>query len=96
MCGRACLTVRGDCQKTISRPRPVVNTSCERFSLARSATISMAAPRRAHDRSGTRSTTSPSSGHASGGIGKQNSAFVRGQVPAVRNTRPPAIGSRSR
>ena len=67
--GRACLRVRGDCQNTSSRPRAVVKTSWERFSRARSATISIAAPRRAHDRNGTRSTTSPSSGQASAGIG---------------------------
>ena len=67
--GRACLRVRGDCQNTMSRPRAVVKTSCERFSRARSATTSIAAPRRTHDRNGTRSTTSTSSGQASGGIG---------------------------
>lgn len=34
--GRAGLRVRGDCQNTASRPRAVVNTSCERFSHPRS------------------------------------------------------------
>jgi hypothetical protein len=94
--GRACLRVRGDCQNTTSRSRAVVNTIWERFSRLRSSTRSIAAPRRLQDRSGTRSTISGSAGHSSMGIGWQYSAFVRGQVPEVRNTIPPASGSRSR
>lgn len=67
--GRACLLVRADCQNTMSRPYAVVNTNCERFSRARSSTGSTATPRRTHDRTGTRSTMSRSSGagHASAG-----------------------------
>ncbi len=60
-------TIRPDSHHPV-RP-PTVKTSCERFSLARSATTSIAAPRRTQERNGTRSTTSPSSGHASGGMG---------------------------
>jgi len=44
--GRDCLQVRGDCPNTTSRPRAVVNTIWDRFSLPRLSTRSMAAPRR--------------------------------------------------
>ena len=67
--GRACLRVRGDCQNTTSRPRALVNTSWDRFSRPRSSTRSMAAPRRAHDRSGTCSTMSGSAGQSSAATG---------------------------
>jgi hypothetical protein len=74
-----------------------VNTICERCSRARSATTSIAAPRRAHERSATRSTISGSAGHSVAGTGWQYSAVVRGQVPLVRNTRPSApIGSHTK
>ena len=43
--GRACLRVRADCQKIMSRPRARVKTNWERFSRPRSSTRSMAAPR---------------------------------------------------
>jgi hypothetical protein len=94
--GRACLRVRGDCQNTISRPRDRVNTTWERCSRPRSATTSIAAPRRVQARSGTRSTTSGSSGHSPTGTGWQYSAVVLGQVPLVRNTSPLPSGSRRR
>ena len=44
--GRACLVVRGDCQKIISRPRAWAMTNCDRFSLALVSTRSIAGPRR--------------------------------------------------
>lgn len=97
MLGRACLTVRGDCQKTISRPLPLVKTSWERCPLARS----VGDDRDGRPTPGARTQRSTlddltALGHASGGIGYQKSAFVLGHVPAVRNTRPPAIGRRRR
>lgn len=60
--GRTCCRVRGDCQKTASRPRAVVNTNCEPFSRPRSRIRSIAAPRRMQERSGARSTLSGSVG----------------------------------
>jgi hypothetical protein len=76
--GRACLRVRGD---------------CERFSRARSRIRSMAAPRRRQDRSATRSTISGSACHSPAGTRWQYNAVVRGQrcgatpKPRMRPTR---------
>ena len=42
--GRACLAVRGPCQKITSRPRARVNTNIDRASRPRSSTRSIAAP----------------------------------------------------
>ncbi|HVL28400.1 MAG TPA: hypothetical protein VM390_09655 [Acidimicrobiales bacterium] len=66
MPGRAWRVVRALCQKIASRPvRSRVNTSWERFSLARASTRSTAGPRRTHERTSTSSTTSAPSGQPS-------------------------------
>ena len=80
----------------MSRPRARVKTIWERFSRPRSATMSIAAPRRLQACKGIRSTTSGASGHSVAGTGWQYKALVRGQVPLVRKTRPPEIGTRTR
>ena len=90
--GRACLRVRGDCQNTASRPRAVVKTSWDRFSRNRAATMSMAAPRRMHDCSGTRSTISGSSGHSLGGDRVAVEGF--GARPGPRGAQHDALAER--
>jgi hypothetical protein len=56
----------------------------------------VAAPRRLQACKGIRSMTSGASGHSVAGTGWQYKALVRGQVPLVRKTRPPEIGTRTR
>lgn len=92
--GRACFVVRGDCQKTTSRPRARVSTSWERFSLARSSTRSIAGPRRVQDRTAWRSSTSTSSGQSTDRW--QKTLLVRGHASLALSTTPSPRGSRMR
>ena len=94
--GRACFDVLAVCQKTAFLPlRMRVYTTCERFSRLRSRTRSMAAPRRSHDRTGARSSTSGASGHEVSGW--QKTFDVRGhESPALSTTPPGPRGSRMR
>ncbi|CKP09604.1 Uncharacterised protein [Mycobacterium tuberculosis] len=94
--GRDCLRVLGLCQNTTWRPRAMVCTSCDRFSRARAATTSMAAPRRLQLRSSTRSTTTGSAGQSAMSRRWQYSALVRGHTSEVAKTSPAPTGSRIR
>ena len=84
--GEPAFAVRADCQKITSRPRALANTNIDRASRPLSRIRSIAAPRRSHDRTATRSMISASIGHASAPW--QYSLAVRGHTSRTFKTTP--------